>query len=156
MPPYDDDDDGAGEAAPGPTAAQLDVWGRLAWLAGLVLVVAAALAFGSSTGAGLAVGGAALVFVVLAIILGLRSSRAARQEKALGYSTLFDFPGFALRHSRSKELLRAADEEPLAPGRRSVFRAMLSVKPGTVLARQFEAEDRAAAAERKARRIKPE
>ena len=124
------------DLVPGPTAAALDVWGRLAWLAAAVLfIVAAALQ-------SIPVAVVALVGVVAAVVLGLRSSGVTRLERQLGYSTIFDFPGFASRHPRTKQLLRDADTPPVAPGRRSIFRSMLAVKPGTVLAKRLEEDEK--------------
>ena len=124
------------DVVPGPSAAAFDVWGRLAWLASAVLfVVAAALP-------SIPVAVVALLGVVAAVVLGLRSSRVTRLERELGYSTVFDFPGFASRHPRTKQLLRDADTPPVAPGRRSIFRSMLAVKPGTVLAKRLEDDEK--------------
>ena len=123
---------------PGPTAAQWDVWGRLAWLVGVLLIVVWVALVSAGSIAVVAVGILAAAAIVSAIALGVRSSRVVRLEKAAGYSTLFDFAGFELRHPRTKQLLRAADVEPDNTGRRSVLRAMLSVKPGTVLAKRLE------------------
>ena len=78
-----------GELVPGPSAAQFDVWGRFAWLAfAVVLVVAIAL-----TSIPLAI--LAVVAIIAAFALGARSARVTRRERDLGYSTVFDFPGFA-------------------------------------------------------------
>ena len=123
---------------PGPTAAQWDVWGRLAWLAGVLLIVVWVALVSAGSIAVVAVGVLAAAAIVAAIWLGVRSSRVVRFENGAGYSTLFDFAGFELRHPRTKQLLRAADVEPDNAGRRSVLRAMLSVKPGTVLAKRLE------------------
>ena len=123
---------------PGPTAAQWDVWSRLAWLAGAILIVVWALLASAGSLALIPVGILTAGAIASAIGLGVRSTRVVRLEKAAGYSTLFDFAGFALRHPRTKELLRPADTEPDSTGRRSVLRSMLSVKPGTVLAKRLE------------------
>ena len=124
------------DVVPGPSAAAFDVWGRLAWLAAAVLfIVAAALP-------SIPVAVVAFLGVVVAVVLGLRSSRVTRLERVLGYSTVFDFPGFASRHPRTKQLLRDADTRPVAPGRRSIFRSMLAVKPGTVLAKRLEDDEK--------------
>ena len=124
------------DVVPGPSAAAFDVWGRLAWLASAVLfIVAAALP-------SIPVAVVAFLGVVVAVVLGLRSSRVTRLERKLGYSTIFDFPRFASRHPRTKQLLRDADTPPVAPGRRSIFRSMLAVKPGTVLAKRLEDDEK--------------
>ena len=123
---------------PGPTAAQWDVWSRLAWLAAVILIVVWVALASAGSVALIVVGALAAAAIASAIGLGVRSTRVVRLEKAAGYSTLFDFAGFALRHPRTKQLLRAADVEPDTTGRRSVLRSMLSVKPGTVLAKRLE------------------
>ena len=123
---------------PGPTAAQWDVWSRLAWLAAVILIIVWVALASAGSVALIAVGVVAAAAIASAIGLGVRSTRVVRLEKAAGYSTLFDFAGFELRHPRTKQLLRAADVEPDNAGRRSVLRAMLSVKPGTVLAKRLE------------------
>ena len=123
---------------PGPTAAQWDVWSRLAWLAAVILIIVWVALASAGSVALIVVGALAAAAIASAIGLGVRSTRVVRLEKAAGYSTLFDFAGFALRHPRTRQLLRAADVEPDNAGRRSVLRAMLSVKPGTVLAKRLE------------------
>jgi hypothetical protein len=72
----------------------------------------------------------------------VRSSRAATIERAAGYSTMYDFEGYELRDPRTLELLRAADVRPTGTMRRSLFRAMLTVKPGTLLAKRLEEDER--------------
>ena len=128
-----------GALVDGPTAAQYDVRSRFAGVGAIVLGIVA-VALGSP--ANLIVGCLAIALLAGAIIFGVTSARVAARERDLGYSSLFDFPGFALRHPRTKQLLRAADTAPASPGRRSVFRSMLSVKPGTVLARRLEEDEK--------------
>ena len=123
---------------PGRTAAEFDVWGRVAWILAVLLGVVALFL---SAPASLVLAGASLAAIVAAILLGVQSSRVARREKDGGYSTLFDFAGYELRHPRTKQLLRAADVAPASMGRRSVLRSMLTVKPGTVLARRLEDDE---------------
>ena len=124
------------DVVPGPSAALFDVWSRLAWLvAVVVLILAAALQT-------LVLAIVGLLAVAAALYLALRSSRVTRLERDLGYSTVFDFPGFASRDARTKQLLRAAEVTPETPGRRSIFRSMLSVKPGTVLAKRLEEDEK--------------
>ena len=123
---------------PGPTAAQWDLWSRLAWLAAVILIVVWVALASAGSIALVSVGLLVAAAIASAVALGVRSTRVVRLEKAAGYSTLFDFGGFALRHPRTKELLRPDDVEPDAVGRRSVLRSMLSVKPGTVLAKRLE------------------
>ena len=126
---------------PGPSAAMLDVWGRVAWLVGVVLLVVWVVLASIGSLALIPVGVLAVAAIAGAIFLGLRSSRIVRLEKDAGYSTLFDFAGFELRDARTKQLLRAADVKPEFTGRRSLFRSMLSVKPGTVLAKRLEEDE---------------
>ncbi len=123
---------------PGRTAAEFDVAGRLAWLAAVVVGIVA-LVVGKP--ASIVLAAISVALIVSAVLLGLRSSRVARLEKDAGYSTLFDFAGFESRHPRTKQLLRAADVAPASSGRRSLFRSMLSVKPGTVLAKRLEEDE---------------
>ena len=115
-----------------------DVWGRVAWLGTVVLIVVWVALAASGSVAVIPVGVLGAAAIVAAIALGVRSSRVLVLEKGLGYSTIFDFEGFALRDARTKQLLRAADVAPERAGRRSIFRSMLSVKPGTVLAKKLE------------------
>ena len=116
----------------GPTAAQFDVWGRVVGVAAVLLGVLALVL------RSIPVGVAATAVLGAAVALLVGSSRALASEKAAGYSTLYDFAGFELRHPRTKELLRAADVAPETVGRRSVLRSMMTVKPGTVLAKRLE------------------
>ncbi|CAN5218105.1 hypothetical protein BH11ACT5_BH11ACT5_24940 [soil metagenome] len=123
---------------PGRTAAELDLWGRAAWVLAVVLGIVALFL---TPPASLVLAVLSLAAIVSAVVLGLRSSRVVTLEKNAGYSTLFDFAGYELRHPRTKELLRAAEVAPANLGRRSVFRSMLTVKPGTVLAKRLEQDD---------------
>lgn len=128
------------DVVPGPSAAMFDVWGRVAWLGTVVLIVVWVALAASGSIAVIPVGVLGAAAIVAAIALGVRSSRVLVLEKAAGYSTIFDFAGFALRDARTKQLLRAADVAPERSGRRSVLRSMLTVKPGTVLAKRLEEE----------------
>ena len=118
-----------------------DVWGRVAWLVGVVLLVVWVVLVSQASLAIIPVGVLAAAVIAAAIFLGVRSSRIVRLEKDAGYSTIFDFAGFELRDARTKQLLRAADVKPEYSGRRSLFRSMLSVKPGTVLAKRLEEDE---------------
>lgn len=129
-----------------PTAGQLDVWSRVAGLGiviGLIVGLVPPVVF-EATGALVAVVLAVLVLVpaVVSAVLGFRAVTAARLEKAAGYSTMFDFAGYELRDPRTLELLRAADVKPSGLVRRSLFRSMLTVKPGTLLAQRLADEER--------------
>jgi len=115
-----------------------DVWGRVAWFASVLLMIPWVALASVGSIAVVPVGVVVAAAIASGIALGARSSRVVRLEKAAGYSTLFDFAGFALRHPRSKQLLRAADVAPENLGRRSALRSMLTVKPGTVLAKRLE------------------
>lgn len=123
---------------PGRTAAEFDLAGRFAWLLSVVMGL---IAFVAGRPVSIVLAILALALVVVAVLLGVRSSRVARLEKDAGYSTLFDFAGYESRHPRTKQLLRAADDPPASPGRRSLLRSMLAVKPGTVLAKRLEEDD---------------
>lgn len=123
---------------PGRTAAEFDLAGRFAWLAAVVVSLVALV---SRSPVSIALAVVAVALIAAAILLGVRSSRVARLEKDAGYSTLFDFAGFESRHPRTKQLLRAAEVAPDSPGRRSLFRSMMSVKPGTVLAKRLEDDE---------------
>lgn len=129
-----------------PTAGQLDVWSRVAGLGiviGLVLGVVPPLVFGIGGPASVAVL-AVLVIVpaVASTVLGTWALAAAKREKAAGYSTMYDFAGFELRDPRTLELLRARDVKPSGLVRRSLFRSMLTVKPGTLLAQRLAEDER--------------
>ena len=123
---------------PGRTAAELDIWGRAAWVLALLIGIVALFL---TPPASLVLAGVSVAAIVSAVVLGLRSSRVVKLEKDAGYSTLFDFAGYELRHPRTKELLRAAEVAPANRGRRSVLRSMLTVKPGTVLAKRLEGDE---------------
>jgi hypothetical protein len=123
---------------PGRTAAELDIWGRAAWVLALLIGIVALFL---TPPASLVLAGVSVAAIVSAVVLGLRSSRVVKLEKDAGYSTLFDFAGYELRHPRTKELLRAAEVAPANLGRRSVLRSMLTVKPGTVLAKRLEGDE---------------
>lgn len=129
----------------GPTAGQYDVWGRVAGLGilgglGLGLILPVGLGI---TGTGPLVLLVILVVApaVLSTAFNLLSLSTAKRERAAGYSTMYDFRGFALRDPRTREVIRAADVPPTGTVRRSLFRAMLTVKPGTLLAKRLEEED---------------
>ncbi|MCU1412467.1 MAG: hypothetical protein JWR04_3174 [Rhodoglobus sp.] len=123
---------------PGRTAAELDIWGRAAWVLALLIGIVALFL---TPPASFVLAGVSLAAIVSAVVLGLRSSRVVKLEKDAGYSTLFDFAGYELRNPRTKELLRAAEVAPANLGRRSVLRSMLTVKPGTVLAKRLEGDE---------------
>lgn len=130
----------------GPTAGQYDVWARVAGLgivAGLVLGLVPWL-FGA-TGTPVVVTVAVLMVApgLLSTYFSLQSLAVAKRERAVGYSTMYDFAGFELRDPRTRELLRARDVAPSGTVRRSLLRSMLTVKPGTMLAQRFEDDDKA-------------
>ena len=135
------------ELVSGPTACQLDVRGKLAGLGiPLSLLVGALLLAAGFSGPALV--GALSALVVLAAIAStlfmLWSGAVVKREKAAGYSTMYDVAGYELRDPKTLELLRAADEKPTGTMRRSIFRAMLTIKPGTLVAKRLAEEDRQA------------
>ncbi len=128
-----------------PTAGQLDVWSRVAGLGvpvGLVAGLVPSLVFGM-TGSWSTVMLAVLVFgpAVGSTIWGIRSVQAAKREKAAGYSTMFDFAGYELRDPRTLSVLRERDVKPSGTVHRSLLRSMLTVRPGTLLAKRFDDDD---------------
>lgn len=128
---------------PGPTACQLDVRGKLAGLGiPAALLLGALLLVAGVTGPVIAVLISVLVVAtaVVSTVFMVWSGAVIKREKAAGYSTMYDFPGYELRDPKTLELLRPADEKPTGTMRRSLFRAMLSVKPGTLVAKRL-AED---------------
>lgn len=128
-----------------PTAGQLDVWSRVA---GLFIPIGLVVGLILPVGLGVTGPGSAIMLAILVIgpaivstILGFRAVSVAKLEKAEGYSTMFDFTGYELRHPRTLELLRERDERPTGTMRRSLFRSMLTVKPGTLLAKRLAEDD---------------
>lgn len=132
------------ELVSGPTACQLDVRGKLAGLGIPLSLLVGALLLAAGVN-GPAIAGAITALVVLAAIVStvfmVWSGAVIKREKAAGYSTMYDFPGYALRDPKTLELLRAADDKPTGTMRRSIFRAMLTIKPGTLVAKRLAEED---------------
>lgn len=130
-----------------PSAGQLDVWSRLAGVGiviGLVIGVIPPIFLGlDGVLAALLLTGLLVIPAALSLWLGLRASAAAKRERVAGYSTMYDFVGYELRDPRTLVVLRSADVRPSGLVRRSLFRAMLTVKPGTVLAQRLAEEDEA-------------
>lgn len=128
----------------GPTAGQYDVWARVAGL-GIVIGLLVGLVpwLLGATGTPVVVAVTVLVIVpaVLSTFFSTRSLAVAKRERAAGYSTMYDFAGFELRDPRTRELLRAREVAPSGTVRRSLLRSMLTVKPGTVLARRLDEDD---------------
>lgn len=128
----------------GPSACQYEVWARIA---GLVipasLLVAALLFVAGGGGAALAAGLTAVVVLaaVASTAFMILSGRTIQREKAAGYSTVYDFAGYELRDPKTLALIRPADEAPTGTMRRSLLRAMLTVKPNTVLSKRLDDED---------------
>jgi len=110
-----------------PTAWQWDLAARIAQLIGVVALVGLGVSavVGSATLAGVFAGIMFALFVV-SIILATRVGAASDRERAAGYSTIFDFPGYELREGRTLEVLRASTVEPETPGRRSLLRGMIA------------------------------
>jgi hypothetical protein len=132
------------ELVPGPTACQLDVRGKLAGLGvPLALLLGALLLMAGVPGPvlGPVVAVLAGAAAVASIAFTTASGAVIKRERAAGYSTMYDFPGYELRDPRTLELLRAADVKPTGTMRRSLFRAMLTVKPGTLVAKRLAEEE---------------
>ncbi len=128
-----------------PTAGQLDVWSRVAGLGvpvGLVAGLGISMALGF-TGVPSTVLLAILVIgpALVSTFLGIRTVSVAKLERAEGYSTMFDFAGFQLRDPRTLEVVRDRDIRPSGTMRRSLFRSMLTVKQGTLLAKRLDEDD---------------
>lgn len=137
--------EGEPELVPGPTACQLDVWGKLVGLGiPFSLLVGAILLAAGFAGSTLAIALTALVVLaaIVSTVFMVWSGAVVKREKAAGYSTMYDFSGYALRDPKTLELLRPADEKPTGTMRRSIFRAMLTIKPGTLVAKRLEQEDK--------------
>ena len=110
-----------------PTAWQWDLLARIAQLVGVLALVGLGVSAvaGAATLAGVFAGIMFALFVV-SIILAFRVGAASNRERAVGYSTIFDFPGYALRDGRTLEVLRESTVDPETPGRRSLLRGMIS------------------------------
>ncbi len=112
-----------------PSAWQWDLRRRVLDL-GVLVIAVIVVAVLLSVGAGplvwvLALGPLLVAFVAAAWVVNLRYLRAVKAENAAGYSTVYDFAGFALRDGRTLEEIRPADEDPEQPGRRSLLGGML-------------------------------
>ena len=134
----------AAELVPGPSAGRWDLRRRIAQLGWVIVLVAGVAILATRAAPVLAVAIPTAVLVVAAMVTSwvcaARASRVMRLERAAGYSTLLDAPGFALRDARTLEVLRAADEAPTEASRRSLTLGIFGVKPGTVLARLLDDE----------------
>lgn len=110
-----------------PTAWQWDLLARVAQLVGVLGLIGLGVSavVGATTLAGVFAGIMFALFVV-SIILALRVGAASTRERAAGYSTIFDFPGYELRDGRTLEVLRPVDVEPDKPGRRSLLQGMIA------------------------------
>lgn len=112
-----------------PSAWQWDLRRRVLDL-GVLVIAVIVVAVLLSVGAGplawaLALGPLLVAFVAAAWVVNLRYLRAVKAENAAGYSTVYDFAGFALRDGRTLEEIRPANEDPEQPGRRSLLGGML-------------------------------
>ncbi len=112
-----------------PSAWQWDLRRRVLDLGVLVVAVIVVVVL-VSVGApplvwALTLGPILVAFVAAAWVVNVRYLRAVTAEKAAGYSTVYDFAGFALRDGRTLDELRPADEDPEQPGRRSLLAGML-------------------------------
>ncbi len=84
-----------------------------------------------------------LIVVIAAAVawwVGSQQSAAVAAEKAAGYSTLYDFEGFELRHHRTGAVIRPRDVPPGGGIRRSLVSGMLTVPAGSPLARRLADE----------------
>lgn len=110
-----------------PTAWQWDLLARVAQLIGVLGLIGLGVSAvaGATTLAGVFAGIMFALFVV-SIILALRVGAASTRERAAGYSTIFDFPGYELRDGRTLEVLRESTVDPETPGRRSLLRGMIA------------------------------
>lgn len=128
----------------GATAGQLDVRAKLAALGIPVSLLVGALLLATGLNAlpvAVTVGVLVVGAAAAATVFMLWSAAVVAREKAAGYSTLFDYPGYELRDPRTLELVRPADERPSNTVRRSLFRAMITVKPGTLVAKRLQQDD---------------
>ncbi len=110
-----------------PTAWQWDLLARTAQLTGVLALIGLGISAvaGAVTVAGVFAGIMFGLFVV-SIVLAFRVGAASDRERAAGYSTIFDFPGYELRDGRTLEVLRESSIDPETPGRRSLLRGMIS------------------------------
>ncbi len=112
-----------------PSAWQWDLRRRaidLGVLVIAVIVVAVLVSLGAPALAwALTLGPILVTFLAATWVVNLHYLRAVKAENAAGYSTVYDFAGFALRDGRTLEELRPADEDPEQPGRRSLLAGML-------------------------------
>ncbi|MCY7412290.1 MAG: hypothetical protein LH471_04535, partial [Salinibacterium sp.] len=118
---------------PGPTAAQWDLFAKLA-LAGSVVAIAVgivAVAVGVPPTIEFAIAVLVVVVAMFCVWLGLsqRALVTLRAEQRAGYSTVLDAAGYALRHPVTGALERAEDELPADTNRtrRSLVAGMFRV-----------------------------
>ena len=72
------------------------------------------------------------------------TEKADRAEKlAICAAAGVDHAWLVNPRARTLEVLRASDVRPTGTIRRSLFRSMLTVKPGTLLAKRLEEDERA-------------
>lgn len=134
------------ELVPGPSAGTLDIWRQLLNLASIVVpVIVGAIMFAVGVrGIPLAV----VVMVLLAAVfvvslaVGARGTRVMRREMEAGYSTVLDVEGFELRDARTLDLLRPSTTKPTGAAHRSLVASLFRVKPGTIVARRLEDDER--------------
>ena len=122
-----------------PTAGQWELRARLGWLVAVLVFAAGAIVAGTAGVLWFVPAGVVILFALAWVIFaGIRKARTVAAERAAGYSTVYDFAGFELRDPRTLEVLRSADQAPDAGMRRSLVSGMLTIKPGTVLAKRLE------------------
>lgn len=134
------------ELVPGMTAGRLDLWRRILNIATIVVPLGLGLAL-----AGLGLGGAVLATCMIVLLAGLFvaslvvgqfGARTLRLEMEAGYSTVLDVEGFELRDAVTKELLRASSTRPDPSARRSLLAGLFRVKPGTLLAKRIDDDEK--------------
>ncbi len=127
---------------PVPSAGRWDLRRRYTQLAGVIVVIVAAVLIAMMRAPLVAVGIPAAILVIGAIggsaICAHRASMAMTLERAAGYSTVIDAPGYELRDANTLALLRQRDVPPTLESRRSLALGIFGVKPGTVLAGRRE------------------
>lgn len=111
----------------GRSAGLLDLYGRVVSIVGMVLVLVAGITIAAArppVAVSIAVAAVVLVILLVGQVLRARATRRARDEAAQGYSTLIDAIGFDFRDSRTGEIIRTRDEQPLGAPNARVYDAI--------------------------------
>jgi hypothetical protein len=134
------------ELVEGPSAGRFDFWRRVLNVGSIAVPVVVGLLLSALGVPGPVLAGVMIVlFVALfiaSLVAGQRMTRTMRRELEAGYSTLFDVVDYEYRDARTLELLRADNVPPVPPENRSLLRSMLTVKPGTMLAKRIEEDEK--------------